>query len=160
MRFIQPIFASIFTCWLVSCGTVEITEEMLNAGIKLTPARIYEFEAEYYPNSSWSYLGRRDGSHLFRHTAISSAGKPVFSASPWVLKNSNCDGVRGFPFDPDSDESRSADVEIHKDFIQIDIDGEEPVRIPFKSKGFITSEHRSNHRTEQGGDLKPDDAPS
>lgn len=150
MRLSLQLLTSFLTYLLVGCGTVEFTEEMLNAGIKLTPERIYEFEAEYYPNSTWSYLGERDGSHLFDRMGLSKDGTPVMSLSPWVLKNKHLEGIRGFPFDPDSGDSRSVDLEIHKEFIQIEIEGEEPVRIPFRSKGFVTSDHRPSNGTESG----------
>ncbi len=160
MRLSLQLLTSLLTYLLAGCGTIELTEQMLNAGIELTPEGIYEFEAEYYPNSTWSYLGERDGSHLFDRTGLSEDGTPVMSLSPWVLKDKHLDSIRGYPFDSDSDDSRPVDLEIHKEFIQIEVEGEEPVRIPFKSKGFITSDHRPRNGSEQADAGKPNPAAS
>lgn len=127
----QIVFLSFWTLLLASC----------NLGTpKLTPADIYSYEAANYPSTSWEYVGSKGSWHYFNQPTS------WIGNHDWKLHRKYLPDLHGFPYyakpAPQHD-ALPADVEIHAEFIRIHIDGNPPYRIPFKSKGFITAEHRS-----------------
>ncbi len=107
---------------------------------KIKPIDIYTHEAAHYPGSSWEYVGSKGRWHYFNRPSS------WMTNHDWKLNRKYLPDLHGFPYyakpAPQHD-ALPADVEIHAEFIRIHIDGHPPYRIPFKSKGFITAEHRS-----------------
>jgi|GEM_PF-2361246 len=106
---------------------------------KIKPIDIYRYEAAHYPGSSWKYLGSEGRWHYFKRWCL-------VEDHDWKLDRKYLPDLHGFPYYAKPARQHNAlpaDVEIHAEFIRIHIDGHPPYRIPFKSQGFITAEHRS-----------------
>ena len=146
MNRFQNACLAFFFATFPSCETMTdaMMESAMTSTVKLSASDIYEFEAEYYPGTSWSYLGNEGRFHYFDRTAHAGRNSFYLDLHTYKLPEKLLDGVIGFPYDPDSKRSESVDVEVHDTYIQIHIDGEQPAKIPFKAKGFITAEHRPN----------------
>lgn len=103
----------------------------------LTPALIYEHEAENYPYSSWLYLGESGDWHQF------SCRTYYMPEIRYKLNKSYLPDLKGQTYNPAGRaKGISTDVEVHQDFIKIEVDNQPSMRIPFQSKGFITAERR------------------
>lgn len=123
-------------------GCNAFVDYMIAKPVQLTPEDIYEFEAKHYPNSSWTYLGRDKSSHVFSRMGSTGPDSVTLDFSDLLLPEKYLKGVRGFPRDKAHAQVRAVDIEIFQEHIQVHIEGEEPVMIPFISKGFITADHR------------------
>jgi len=113
---------------------------------KIKPADIYKYEATHYPGSSWLYVGSEGRWHYFENWSW-------VAHHDWKLDRKHLPELHGFPYHSKSSSLRKAvstDVEIHAEFIRMQVEGHPPSTIPFKSQGFITAEHR----TKGGSEIK------
>ncbi len=122
---------------LACCGCTSLLERP----VEITPDDIYSWEDQHYPASHWEYLGSRGQYHYFDRSNI--------GMTPLKLHRRYLPDFEGYPYHRDHPILESADVEVWADHIRIEIDGEKPLWVPFKSKGFITADRRPARQPRQ-----------
>ena len=110
--------------------------------VKMDPSFFYEAQSEHYPNTRWSYLGSDKLWHYFSHYNFGP-----MNLNGYKIRRKHLPTLETYPYDAENPKSTSTDVEIHADFIRIHIDGQNPMRIPFESRGFISAGHRPKDRS-------------
>lgn len=117
---------------------------LLERPVRITPRDIYAWEDEYYPESRWTYLGRKGQFHYFDRYGQTDEVHAITLFAPLKLHRRHFGDFEGYTYDKEDPKRESADVEIWAEHIRVEIDGQEPLLIPFESKGFTTEARRSD----------------
>lgn len=113
---------------------------LFNLPERKTPEDIYLYESQNYPHFGWTYLGSTHRWHYFFPIK-----QRLFETHPdWKISKDLLPDLQGHPYSisRNKQKGKSADIEILQDYIWIHVDDEKSVKIPFKSKGFVSEERR------------------